>query len=116
MLDSWLSICGRAPEIVDGKSSLLRNMPALVQYVIDEFYKDFDTIDRSANEGGLQSIQDVAGDLMDFLVDQGLSEAEQIFTLGALLRTAKMEICIALGPATHEISDILLHDIRVWLA
>ena len=83
---------------------------------MDEFYFDFKTIDRSANEGGLQLIQDVAADLMDFLVDEDLSEAEQIFTLGALLRTAKMEVCVALGPDTLAIIDILGDDIWVWLA
>ena len=105
-LDSWLSICGRASEIVDGKSSLLRKMPALIEHLMEEFYADLETIDRSANEGGLQLIRDVAADLMDFLVDEDLSQAEQIFTLGALLRTTKMDVCIALGPATDEISDM----------
>ena len=115
MLDSWLSICGRAPEIVDGKSSLLRNMPALIEHVMLEFYEDFKSIDRSANEGGFQLIQDVARDLMDFLADEGLSQAEQLFTLGALLRTCKMDVCIILGPDTIEVMDILSRDIRVWL-
>ena len=115
MLDSWLSICGRAPEIIDGKSSLLRNMPALIQYLLDDFDTDFKSIDRSANEGGLQLIKDVAASLMDCLNDEKLSEAEQIFTLGAMLRTAKAGVCVAVGPYTRAIEDILFHDIRVWL-
>ena len=116
MLDSWLSICGRAPEIIDGKSSLLRNMPALIQYLLDEFLEDFESIDRSANEGGLQLIQEVAANLMDRLNDEKLSEAEQIFTLGAMLRTAKAGLCVAVGPNTRAVEKILFHDIRVWLA
>ena len=115
MLDSWLSICGRLPEIVEGKASLLRKMPALIEHVMLEFYEDFESIDRSADEGGFQLIRDVARDLMDFLADEGLSPAEQLFTLGALLRTGKMDVCIVLGPDTYEVVDIFSHDVRVWL-
>ncbi|KAL8837408.1 MAG: hypothetical protein Q9176_005714 [Flavoplaca citrina] len=36
MLDSWLSICGREPEILDGASDLRRNMPLLIQFIFEQ--------------------------------------------------------------------------------
>ena len=116
MLDSWLAICGRAPEIVDGKCAVLWNMPALTQFLLDDSRKDFEAIDRSVNEGGLQLVQDLTVDLMDLLNGERLAKAEQIFTLGAMLRTAKAGVCVVIGPDTSTIHDILWHDIRVWLA
>ena len=43
----------------------------------------------TAAEGGLQSIQGIMGEPMDTFEDEDLREAEQIFVLAALLRTAK---------------------------
>ena len=91
-------------------------MPALIQFLLDDFRKDFEAIDRSANEGGLQLIQDVTANLMDLLNSERLSKSEQIFTLGAMPRTAMAGVCVALGPDTSIIDDILWHDVRVWLA
>ena len=114
-IDSWLSIGSRAPEIVDGKSELLRNLPALLQYLLVEFQDDFASITRSANEGGLQMIQEVTETLKDALDDERLSTAEQIFTLVAMLRTVKVGKCVKMGPDTSLIQDSLDNDIRVWL-
>ncbi|KAL8777587.1 MAG: hypothetical protein Q9213_007795 [Squamulea squamosa] len=89
LLDSWLSICGRQPEIIDGKSSMLRNMPNVIQSIFDDLEEDYELVDRSANDGGLQKIRDVAAKLLEILADERLSPAEQIYTLVAMLRTAK---------------------------
>ncbi|KAL8750694.1 MAG: hypothetical protein Q9199_006904 [Rusavskia elegans] len=115
MLDSWLSICGRQPEIVNGKSSLLHDMPSLLQSLDSEFDLAFAELDRTASEGGLQHIQQVARSLVETLALKALSQAEQLFTLVAMLRTAKVEACVCTGPSTWKIDGILERDTRVWL-
>ncbi|KAL9107807.1 MAG: hypothetical protein Q9227_007322 [Pyrenula ochraceoflavens] len=117
MLDSWLSLCGKTPEIEFGPLSLLERMPSLIQILLEEFEIDFRAVGRSANDGGLQLIQEISMNLMDFLHDDKLTEAEQIFTLVALLRTAKMGISVSLGPNTISIAaqNAFATDMRVWL-
>ncbi|KAL9634773.1 MAG: hypothetical protein Q9204_002866 [Flavoplaca sp. TL-2023a] len=115
MLDSWLSICGREPEILNGASDLRHNMPLLIGFMFDEFAARFENLDRTANEGGLQRIQSVARSLLATLDDERLSAAEQNFTIVAMLRTAKVGSCIANGPNTWHIRNILNTDTRVWL-
>ena len=73
-------------------------MPALVQFLVDEFEVDFEYIDRLAHDGGLQLIQEMKHNLMDVLNDERLPEAEQVFALVAMPRMAKAGICAALGP------------------
>ena len=51
MLDTWLSICGREPEILDGDSDLIHNTPLLIQFLFEVFENRFRKFDRSANEG-----------------------------------------------------------------
>ncbi|KAL8649935.1 MAG: hypothetical protein Q9226_005366 [Calogaya cf. arnoldii] len=115
MLDSWLSMCGRQPEITDGASNLLRNMPKLIQFLFEEFGEGFGNLDRTANEGGLQQIRTVALSLSETLGDEKFSQAEQLFTLVALLRTAKVDLSITDGPETWQVYDALETNTRVWL-
>ncbi|KAL8991723.1 MAG: hypothetical protein Q9169_007709, partial [Polycauliona sp. 2 TL-2023] len=112
MIDSWLSICGRQSEITNGASDLRRNMPKLVQYLFEKFELKFARLHLSANEGGLQHIRPVAQKLMQRLADGRLSPAEQLFTLVAMLRTAKIDICIATGPFTSHLLDVLDTETR----
>ncbi|KAL8978585.1 MAG: hypothetical protein Q9205_005861 [Flavoplaca limonia] len=106
MLDSWLSICGREPEILDGASDLRRNMPLLIQFIFEQFGTRFEDLDRTTNE---------ARSLLATFDAERLSAAEQIFTIVAMLRTAKVGSCIASGPKTLAIADVLATDTRVWL-
>ena len=115
MLDSWLSICGRQPEILDGRSSLIHKMPDIIELIELEFQDAFLEVDRTASEGGLQHIQQGVRDLVEFLGFEGLSEAEQLFTLVAMLRTAMVAVCVYAGPSTSQIGSILKNDARVWL-
>ncbi|KAL9633808.1 MAG: hypothetical protein Q9204_003250 [Flavoplaca sp. TL-2023a] len=115
MLDSWLTICGREPEILDGASDLAYNMPLLVQFMFEQFAERFENLVLTANEGGLQRIQSVARSLLMTLDDERLSRAEQIFTVVAMLRTAKVAACIINGANTEQIGSILDTDTRVWL-
>ncbi|KAL8845822.1 MAG: hypothetical protein Q9221_009042 [Calogaya cf. arnoldii] len=115
MLDSWLSECGWQPEITDGTSNLLRNMPKLIQFLFEEFGEEFGNLDCTANEGGLQQIRPVALSLSETLDDERLSKAEQLFTLVAILGTAKVDLSIAIGPSTWQVHDALETDSRVWL-
>ncbi|KAI4256933.1 MAG: hypothetical protein L6R42_005950 [Xanthoria sp. 1 TBL-2021] len=115
MLDSWLSICGRQPEILNGKSSLLHDMPSLLQFLQDLFEEAFEKLDRTASDGGLQHIQQVARSLVETLALKALSQAEQLFTLVAMLRTAKVDACVSTGPSTWKIDGIFERDTRVWL-
>ena len=115
MLDSWLSICGQQPEIRNGRSSLLSKMLSILESVENEFSRAFVRLDRTASEGGLQDIQQEVRDLVEFLALKELSKAEQLFTLVAMLRTAKVAICVAAGPWTYPIKSTLKSDARVWL-
>ena len=113
-IDSWLSICGRTPEIVTGRGNLLRKTPALVQFVMDEYGDDFEELQLSATEGGLQVVQNVTGNIMDTLEDQRLSEAEQIYCLVAMLRAVKVARSIIQGVDTRLVDDIILKDAQVY--
>ncbi|PGH19259.1 hypothetical protein AJ80_04124 [Polytolypa hystricis UAMH7299] len=114
-LDSWLSYVGRTHEITHGRSKLLTQMPSLILLMIHDFELDFQHLDLSAREGGLQDIQGVAADLMDFLADEELSDAEQLYALVALLRTIKVCQCVMMGSDTTSLRDILLKDIQVHM-
>lgn len=114
-IDSWLSIVGRTPEITNGPANLLRTAPALIEKLMLEFGWKFGDLDFYANEGGLQVIQDIAATLMDALGDESLTEAEQVFILVALMRTAKVALVILLGPSTEAIQGLLAVDSQVHL-
>lgn len=115
-LDSWLSICGRLPEISDGPTNLLRTLPTLVQRIMTEFDLEFSSLDRTSSDGGLRIIQTIADSLLQLFMEHGLSAAEQQFTTVALLRTAKMALCVARGSDTLGLRDVLVHDVQVYMA
>ena len=114
-LDAWLSYAGRTHEISNGRNRLLKQTAALIVLLVGEFKLDFQNIDLSASEGGLQDIQGLAANVMDFLADEELSDAEQLYVLIALLRTVKLYQCVLAGPNTLEMQDILLQDVQVHL-
>ncbi|KAI1178268.1 hypothetical protein F4777DRAFT_110885 [Nemania sp. FL0916] len=114
-LDAWLSYVGRLPEIAEGPHDLLRQTPALVQLLIEDFEIDFQNIDLSAREGGLQDIQGLAGNVMDFLTDEELTQPEQLYVLVALLRGVKAAQCVLAGSDTTDLRDILLKDVQAHL-
>ncbi|KAI0543867.1 hypothetical protein F4679DRAFT_566994 [Xylaria curta] len=114
-LDAWLSYVGRVPEIAEGPHNLLRQTPALVHLLIEEFEIDFQNIDLSAREGGLQDIQGLAENVMDFLTDEELTQPEQLYVLVALLRGVKAAQCALAGSDTTEVMDILLKDVQAHL-
>ena len=115
-LDSWLSMAGRLPEIMLGPSDLLRTLPTLIQQIMTDFDLEFSSLDRTSKDGGLQIIQTIAGGLVQTLKEQNLSEAEQLFATIALLRAAKVGLCIVRGPETRKLRDVLRHDVQVYLA
>lgn len=114
-LDSWLAFCGRLPEICDGGNNLLRRMPALIQKIMHDFDYAFRTLDRTATEGGFQIIKEMAMIVLGELDRQHLSDAEQLFTTMAMLRSAKMALYVIQGPSTVKLRDILLNDVQVHL-
>ncbi|KAK0625152.1 hypothetical protein B0T17DRAFT_532085 [Bombardia bombarda] len=114
-LDAWLSYVGRTEEISGGPHRLLRQTPALVQLLMEEFELDFQNIDLSAEEGGLQDIQGLAANVMDFLTDEELTDAEQLYVLVALLRTVKVAQCVRAGSDTTDLRKILERDVQVYL-
>ncbi|RTE83589.1 hypothetical protein BHE90_001851 [Fusarium euwallaceae] len=114
-IDAWLSYVGRTDEISRGPKDLLKGTPPLVQLLQAEFEVDFTNIDLSAKEGGQQDIQGLADNVMDFLTDEELNEAEQLYILVALLRAVKVCQCILAGSSTDEINEILLKDVQAHL-
>ncbi|KAI0439404.1 hypothetical protein F4803DRAFT_531331 [Xylaria telfairii] len=114
-IDSWLSYVGRLHEIVSGPHNLLRQTPALVHLLMDEFEIDFQNIDLSAREGGLQDIQGLAENVMDRLTDEELTQPEQLYVLVALLRGVKAAQRVLAGSDTSQVMDILLKDVQAHL-
>ncbi|KAI1124606.1 hypothetical protein F5Y10DRAFT_249052 [Nemania abortiva] len=114
-LDAWLSYVGRVPEIAEGPHDLLRQTPALVQLLMEDFEIDFQNIDLSAREGGLQDIQGLAENVMDFLTDEELTPPEQLYVLVAFLRGVKAAQCVLDGSDTTDLKDILLKDVQAHL-
>ena len=115
-LDSWLSICGRLTEIINGSGRLLQTLPTLVQQIMTDFDLEFSTVDRASRDGGLRIIKTISGSLLQYLKEQNLSAAEQLFSLVGLLRTAKMALCVSRGTDTAKLRDVLVHDVQVYLA
>jgi hypothetical protein len=114
-LDSWLSFCGRLPEIYNGRNNLIRSMPALVQKLMSDFAYEFSNVDRTAAEGGWQLMKEMAVLILHELDQLVLEEAEQLFTLVAVLRAAKMAMCVVQGSNTAMLREILLKDAQVHL-
>ncbi|KAL8648670.1 MAG: hypothetical protein Q9226_005901, partial [Calogaya cf. arnoldii] len=88
-LDTWLSFSGRQSEIIHGPSSLLRTLPTLIQQIMTNFHLEFTRVDRTSKDGGSRIIKTSSDSLLEYLKEQGLSDAERLFCVVALLRTAK---------------------------
>ncbi|KAJ5896791.1 uncharacterized protein N7473_006190 [Penicillium subrubescens] len=128
-LDSWLSYCGRQPEIcghgppsdlsisVVGVGDLLYTMPKLIERTMESFKFEFTNLERTAIDGGHQIVQQIAGNLLDTLgwKVEGLSPGEKLFALVAMLRASKMALCIVQGTDTSSLREILLNDVQVHL-
>lgn len=114
-LDSWLSWVGRLPMVADGPKQLLKSAPTFVHLLMLEFETDFQLLDLSAHEGGLQDIQKVAANIMDWLLDEDLTDAEQVYVLIAFLRGLKVAQCVLSGPDTTALHRLLHRDVGVHL-
>lgn len=114
-LDSWLSWVGRLPAVVEGPKQLLKSAPSFVHLLMDEFSLDFHMLDLDAHEGGLQDIQKVAANIMDWLLDEDLTDAEQVYVLVAFLRGLKVAQCVLSGPDTTALFRLLHQDVQVHL-
>lgn len=114
-IDSWLSYVGRTYEISHGPKQLLKEAPGYVQLLREEFELDFMNIDLSAKEGGYQDIKGLTENVMDFLTDEELNEAEQLYILVALLRAMKVCQFVQAGSNTTEMHEILLKDVQIHL-
>jgi hypothetical protein len=51
----------------------------------------------------MQDLQGLGANLMDFSTDEGLTEAEQLYVLGALLRTVKIGQCVLADTDTADL-------------
>ena len=114
-LDSWLSFCGRQPEIYDGRNNLLQSLPLLIQKLMSDFDYEFSSLDQTSVDGGHQIVKELAGLIAHTLDKEMLSEEEQLFTVVAMLRAAKMAMCLLNGPDTVNLREIFLRDIQVYL-
>lgn len=114
-LDSWLSWVGRLPAVADGPKQLLKSAPSYVHLLMEEFSLDFHMLDLDAHEGGLQDIQKVAANIMDWLLDEDLTDAEQVYVLIAFLRGLKVAQCVLSGPDTTALFRLLHQDVQVHL-
>jgi hypothetical protein len=79
------------------------------------FERDVQNIDLSAREGGLQDIHGPAANVMDFLTDEELIEAGQLYVLVVLLSSVKVTQCVLLGSDTAALESILEKDVQAHL-
>lgn len=114
-IDSWLSICGRTKEITEGPNALLRQIPAMVQLIVAEFELDFTNLQESADQGGLEDIQGLAANLLDFLADEELTDAELTYVLVATIGAAKVVQCMVSGSNTDMLEPIFFKDVQAHL-
>ncbi|OBT38595.1 hypothetical protein VE00_11177 [Pseudogymnoascus sp. WSF 3629] len=114
-LDAWLSLCGRTDEIANGRNELIKQTPAMVQLLMAEFSYDFLNMEMSDLEGGMQDNKALADNMMDFLLDEELSGAEQLYILVATLRTVKVGQCILDGQDTAMLEQMMREDMQVQL-
>ena len=114
-LDAWLSLCGRTDEIANGRNELIKQTPAMVQLLMGEFAYDFLNLEMSDLEGGMQNNKALADNVMDFLLDEELSGAEQLYILVATLRAVKVGQCILDGQDTAMLEQMMREDMQVHL-
>lgn len=85
---------------------MLKNTPALVEYFLQSFYHIF----RECYVDGLD--QRMCIDVIQIRLGKlGLSGAERIFLLVAVLRTLRYAFCIGIGLNSRPALDILMNDL-----
>jgi len=114
-LDAWLSLCGRTDEITNGRNELLKQTPAMVQLLLGEFSYDFLNLELTDLGGGAQANRALADNVLDFLLDEELSGAEQLYILAATLRAVKVGQCILDGQDTTMLEQMMREDMQVHL-
>ena len=72
-------------------------------------------MDRVSKDGGSRIINIISDSILAYLREHGLTEAEQLFCLVALLRTVKMALCVVRGTDTTMLRGVLIHDVQVYL-
>ena len=104
--DYWLNRAAETECIINGKADLIRNTPALVQYMLQVYYERFTYCYITGYDriGCARSIRTQLHDL-------GLSEAEVIFVSVAMLRALRYAFCIGSGLNTRPAQDILRNDL-----
>ena len=108
--DQWLNRAAETEPVLNGKCNLLRNTPALVQYVIDLYYEDFQYCHMIGH-----SSKDYSNEIRARFVKMGLSDAEITFLTVALLRTLRYAICLGSGLNTRPALQILWHDLAAHM-
>jgi len=114
-LDAWLSIVGRTPEISKGHGNLLELAAAYVQQLMDEFEQDFLDVHLGGDDEGVEMNHAVWENIVDFLEDYRLTDAEMFYVIVATLRTVKVGLCILTGSDTSILGEILEKDVQVHL-
>lgn len=95
--DYWLWRAFETTDIAQGNARLQRSMPAVIEYVMRLFAKDFENnyiVNARTRELGLS--------IWNKLRESGLSDAECTFAFVALLRTLRVAICISTGQDTSQ--------------
>ena len=105
-LDHWLWRASETHAITQGKANLLKNNSALVEFTIRSFYNRFRHCYITGDSG-----RDTAYYLRGKLEQIGLSPAETVFLLVAVLRTLRYAFCIGCGLNSKPALDILLKDL-----
>ena len=108
--DYWLTQAGNTHAIAKGKAHVLKNTPAIVQYALDAFYHVFryQYISGMRNRGTSTAIRKALKSL-------GLSDAEVVFVLVAMLRTLRYGFCIGCGLNSKPAMDILTKDLSAHM-
>ncbi|KAL9082625.1 MAG: hypothetical protein Q9159_006282 [Coniocarpon cinnabarinum] len=104
--DHWLHRAGETKAIRRGKAQLLRNAPALVQFVLEHFYDSFKYCYVTGHSG-----RECSEKIRWKLEQSGLSPAEITFITVAILRTLRYAFCLGSGLNTKHALPILWQDL-----
>ncbi|KAI9661999.1 MAG: hypothetical protein M1831_002914 [Alyxoria varia] len=108
--DYWMWRASETRAIIDGKLNLIRNTPAIVEYLIEFSMGRFEEnyvfeLDPKACREAIKKV----------MIDMGASEAERMFLFVAMLRTLRFAVCVCQGLDTSQALEILKKDIRAHM-
>lgn len=110
-IDVWLHVVSKTVPIHAGRKQILARVPQMVQELFAEYGASFETV----TLGTRTALDSCARDLVTTLRGMDVSNAEKMYLLVAVLRTAKVGLCIGLGNDSTPLLGIIEKDVQAHL-